>query len=155
MVYKRTQNKDDGQKGGGRDENEYTSVFLVLFIYFWISFIFRYLIAYQPMEISDFPWLPLEFVRVFSILTPPHRSRMRSHVLLVTDLIDPYLSPRCFTQNMVLSWGFFISLIPLWHWAPLSSRSYPWRGVHNNNTPLAVVTHNTLSSGAGCVATHK
>lgn len=35
---------------------------------------------------------------------------MRSHVLLVTDLIDPYLSPRCFTQNMVLSWGFLSAL---------------------------------------------
>jgi hypothetical protein len=33
---------------------------------------------------------------------------MRSHVLLVADLIDSYRSPRCITQNMALSRFFFI-----------------------------------------------
>ena len=55
------------------------------------------------MEISDFPWLPLEFSELFSIPRSPHRSRMRSHDLLVADLIDSYRSPRCITQNMALS----------------------------------------------------
>jgi hypothetical protein len=32
---------------------------------------------------------------------------MRSHVLLVADLIDPYLSPRCIIQNMALSRFFY------------------------------------------------
>jgi hypothetical protein len=43
----RTTDKREG------DEYEYTSVFSVYL------FIFGYLIAYQPMEISDFPWLCL------------------------------------------------------------------------------------------------
>lgn len=64
------------------------------------------------MEISDFPWLPLEFSEstVFSILALHIVSRMHSHVFLVADLIDPYLSPRCITQNMALA-RFFLSAL--------------------------------------------
>lgn len=63
------------------------------------------------MEISDFPWLPLEFSEstVFSILALHIVSRMRSHVFFVADLIDPYLSPRCITQNMALGRFFYLN----------------------------------------------
>lgn len=117
------------------------------------------------MEISDFPWLPLEFSEstVFSILALHIVSRMRSHVFLVADLIDPYLSPRCITQNMALA-RFFLSALCHAHLDDNGRYRldlYPLCVVHNN-TPLAVVTHITPScailstpSGAGCVATHK
>jgi hypothetical protein len=112
------------------------------------------------MEISDFLWLSLESLRAFSISHSPHRSRMRSHVLLVADLIDPYQSPRCITRKHGPFSRFYQPCIV--HTFMTRGRSYPSLcGVHNN-TPLAVVTHNTPSyavlstlSGAGCVATQK
>jgi hypothetical protein len=69
-----------------------------------------FLVIYLFLDILSLinQWKSSRILRVFSILHSPHRSRMRSHVLLVADLIDPYRSPRCITQNMALARCFFI-----------------------------------------------
>lgn len=104
---KRTQYKNDGQKGGSNEATNYTSVqFVSLFIY-----LFKYFIAYQPMGNIRFPMRISERSRFLALHIVPHRSRMRSHVFLVADLIDSYRSPRCIIQNMAFV-RFFKSLIP-------------------------------------------
>ena len=73
---------------------------------------------------------------------------MRSHVLLVADLIDLYRSPRCITQPMALcrTGRYRLDRIHLC-------------GMHYTTPLAAIATHNTPSyavlSSAGCVATHK
>ncbi len=57
-----------------------------LFIYFWISY---RLSTNGNIRFSS--WPPLESPSVLDSRSP-HRFRMRSHVLLVSDLIDPHRS---------------------------------------------------------------
>jgi hypothetical protein len=58
---KRTQNKKRRTK-----ERETSTNILPVFPSY--LFIFGYLIAYQPMEISDFPWAASRILRLFSVL---------------------------------------------------------------------------------------
>jgi hypothetical protein len=106
------------------------------------------------MEISDFPWFR---IAVFSILALHIVSRMRSHVFFVADLIDPYPSPRCITQNMALArathtlmtMGGIVSIVS----AVCAQQYAPCRRhAHHAFLQYAVLS---APSGAGCVATHK